>query len=117
MASSVADSRRAVHELIGLALIAVLGGGSGAWGFLQVQPPRPDPFTGADGRQLEERLTARTHRLEQEHESLKAWQKEWGATRQDVPQRLARIEALLELNGGRLADISDRLRKVEERRP
>jgi hypothetical protein len=38
------------------ALIAVIAGGGGAAGFMNMNPPRPDPFTGTEGRGLEVRI-------------------------------------------------------------
>lgn len=40
------------------ALLAVIAGGGGAAGFMNLNPPRPDPFTGTQGRDLERRIAA-----------------------------------------------------------
>ena len=37
--------------------VAILAGLIGTWAYFQMQPPRPDPFTGREAREMELRLT------------------------------------------------------------
>ena len=47
-----------LKERLIAALLAVILGGGGAAGYIGFNPPRPDPFTGTMGRDMEKRMVA-----------------------------------------------------------
>lgn len=53
------------NKLLVLLVSAVLAGAGGNLGVRVIDNPRPDPFTGTDGKQLEARLLWRIERLEE----------------------------------------------------
>ena len=48
-----------VKSQVIVALLAVIAGGGGAASFIGINDPRPDPFTGTMGRELEQRAIDR----------------------------------------------------------
>ena len=52
------DEKQQVRSYILLAIIAFLGGGGGTVTSQFISPPRPDPFTGAQGKELERRISS-----------------------------------------------------------
>lgn len=106
-------SGKSLQEIAGIVLVAMLSGMTGTWGFQQLQPPRPDPFTGSDGRQMRDALTTRIAATELDMAKLNAWKSEFVVQRVDVPNRLYRIEALLENNALALVEIKRRLDSLE----
>ena len=41
-----------IYQVIGIAVVGLVAGGGGSLAVDQINPPRPDPFTGAMGREL-----------------------------------------------------------------
>ena len=59
----------------GWLLLVALGGGTGTGGAILsqvVSPPRPDPFTGSQGRQMEMRLNHNMTQLNAQHKDFEA---------------------------------------------
>lgn len=54
-----------------VALFAVILGGGGAASYLGINDPRPDPFTGEMGKDLEARLLKRIEAIEQRDDVLR----------------------------------------------
>lgn len=50
---------------VGILIAALLSGLGGAYGLRQIDDPRPDPFTGAMGREMEARLRRDIERVEE----------------------------------------------------
>jgi len=104
---------KSIQEVAGIVLLAMFSGMTGTWGYQQLQPPRPDPFTGTDGRQMRDQLSTRIGGVELDMAKLNAWKSEFVVQRVDVPNRLYRIEALLENNALALVEIKRRLDSLE----
>ena len=51
-------------------MLALVGGGSGTYFTGKLNPPRPDPFTGTEARQMEARIQARLSSIEQQHQQF-----------------------------------------------
>ena len=65
------DIDKPTTKLLVLVIAIILGGAGGSLGFRVVDNPRPDPFTGTDGINMEHRLEAKIEKLEsqmREHE-------------------------------------------------
>ena len=58
------------RQWIILIVIALLGGGGSNYLAQKANPPRPDPFTGSQGRVMEARISARMSSLEEQHQQL-----------------------------------------------
>ena len=41
---------------IAIILVALIGGGGSHYAIMKIDPPRPDPFTGNQGKDLERRI-------------------------------------------------------------
>ena len=68
-----------LYQIIGLMVVGMLSGGAGTLGYQKINPPRPDPFTGAMAREMEI--------------NLKAYIREQIETLRINDSRLSRIEA------------------------
>lgn len=55
-----------------MALIAVILGGSGSALYQNVNPPRPDPFTGSMGKEMESRVAKRNQAIEDRIETIRS---------------------------------------------
>lgn len=60
------EQEKPVSKLMVLIVTGVLAGTGGNIGLRIIDPPRPDPFTGTEARQLEDRLNLRCQRIEQQ---------------------------------------------------
>lgn len=58
----MADSENSINKLLALVIVSALAGTGGSLGFRAVDNPRPDPFTGTQGRELENRSAERDRR-------------------------------------------------------
>lgn len=96
--SEVANSTNAVSTMVPMALIAALAGGGGAFGVRAVAPPRPDPWTASQAREVRKEILLeldRQVRLYTERLQLEVSQTEH-RIRVDMPPAATRlrIEAL-----------------------
>jgi len=57
-------------QWIVILVLALLGGGGGNYIIQKANPPRPDPFTGSQARDMETRLSARMSSLEEQHNQV-----------------------------------------------
>ena len=69
-----------------LALLAVIVGGGGAAGYLNFNPPRPDPFTGTEGRVLEARIDELENHQQLDDEHRRQAREGWSRIR-DLERR------------------------------
>lgn len=60
-----------IKERLIWSLLAIIAGGSGAFGYMNVNPPRPDPWTGAQAREAHEKLERRLDAIDQRDEVLR----------------------------------------------
>jgi len=109
------DTRRSLQEILGMVLVAAVSAMLAIWLYQQIQP-RGDVFSNEDGRRMESGLAARIGAAELGLAKIEAWRGEFSLQRQDLPNRLYRIEAMLEANSSLLADIRKRLDSLEATR-
>jgi hypothetical protein len=99
-------------------LSTLAGGGSGA-ALRVLDPPRPDPFTGTDGRQLDLRLSGRIEALERDfREVISSGIKGVQLLEQRVTEcerRSLAMDAAFQKIGDKLDDIRERISRMEER--
>lgn len=109
------DAKRVWHDLLGLLAVAILSATLAIWAFNSLRQAS-DFFSLEDGRRMEANLSARIGAAELGLARVEAWRGEFSLQRQDLPNRLARIEVMLESNSAMLADIRKRLDSLEATR-
>jgi hypothetical protein len=91
-----------LRDWIGWILVAGIAGGMGFGGSAlkdQVIPPRPDPFTGTDGRQMEQRLAEADRRL---WEAIRTLDSDGSRGVQALTQRMSGIESSMNAQNTKL---------------
>ena len=85
---------RDVNSRLTAALLAVLLGGGGAAGYLNLNPPRPDPWTGTQAREAHAALRAELRELERhcEQHNAKPAHREQAQLNREIFWRLEKLE-------------------------
>lgn len=91
----MAEEEKPINKLLALVVVSALAGTGGSLGYRSFDNPRPDPFTGTDGRELEQRCNWRIAQLEKRIEGSERHIYELEREASSWKNRIVRLEEKL----------------------